>query len=76
MNGANRSIGTGRIVVLLCSLEISFSALLATGHFTYMPSADHPSLRYGTHHNDERKEIFTSHVPEMDRLSHGFPVFG
>jgi len=52
------------------------SALLATGHFTYMPSADHPSLRYGTHHNDEGKEIFTRHVLEMDRLSRGFPVFG
>jgi hypothetical protein len=24
MNGANRSIGTGRMVVVLCSLEISF----------------------------------------------------
>jgi len=33
------------------------SALLATGHFTYMPSADHPSLRYGTHHNDEEKKF-------------------
>jgi hypothetical protein len=38
------------------------SALLATGHFTYMQSNDHPSLRYGTHHKDEGKEIFTSHV--------------
>ena len=36
------------------------NALLGTGHFTYMPSVDHPSLRYGTHHNDEGKEIFTS----------------
>jgi hypothetical protein len=52
------------------------SALLVTGHFTYMQSTDHPSLRYGTHHNDEGKEIFTSHVLEMDRLSRGFPVFG
>ena len=34
------------------------------------------AFRFLAYHSVEGKEVFTSHVLEMDRLSRGFPVFG